>query len=105
MSKDSTYRHVSSSPDKCIGDRQAICKFARHAKVAEFELTLAIDQNVAGLDVSMHDAVCFVEISKAADYHVCHSGTNRVRNWPPSLVNLVQRAVMIGRISIYPSYR
>ena len=53
----SFWRHVTSGPNKSIG--HGINKLSRDSKIANFDFTLAVDQNVARFYVSVDDLVLF----------------------------------------------
>ena len=50
-------RHVTPGPNKSIG--HGINKLSRDSKIANFDFTLAVDQNVARFYVSVDDLVLF----------------------------------------------
>lgn len=58
----SSYRHVTSCADERMSHR--IDQLARNAKVAEFNLTRAIDQDVARFYVPMHYGVLISQVSQ-----------------------------------------
>ena len=47
------WRHVTPGSNKSIG--HGINKLSRHSKIANFDFTLAVDQNVARFYVSVDD--------------------------------------------------
>ena len=51
------WRHVTPGPNKSIG--HGINKLSRDSKIANFDFTLAVDQNIARFYVSMDDLVLF----------------------------------------------
>lgn len=58
-----TFRgHVRGSTDKGIGDR--VHGFGGDTEVAQFDIAARVDQNIGRLDITVHNAVGFVEIDQ-----------------------------------------
>ena len=61
-----TFRsHICARADKRVCDR--VVQFTTDTKVAELDLALAINQDVARFNVAVHDAVGAVEIGQASE--------------------------------------
>jgi hypothetical protein len=111
-SKEWTYAHIRASPDKRI--RHAVDEFARHAKVANLDLPMRVEEDVARLDVfsshrmfvstsrgsgekkagrtSVHDLMDLVQIVQSRHDRQRNLRQDRFRNRPNVLVDVVEGA-------------
>ena len=58
MSRDALGRHVVGGTDECVGIALG-AEFAADAKVAEFDLPIAAEEDVGGFDICEKGSVCF----------------------------------------------
>jgi hypothetical protein len=87
---DSLWCHVGASADE--GVCHTVLQFTAYTEVAKLDLTLAIDQDVRRLDVTVHDPVCLVEVREASKNGLCDFAQNIDSDWTEVLRYAVKRA-------------
>lgn len=89
-SADALGRHVALAANVGFGD--AGHEVPGHAKVADLDLSVGVDQDVGGLDVAVDDVVVIFERLEAEDRGVCNLAQDVF--WDPPRVQLVDAAAV-----------
>lgn len=65
----SLWSHVGACSDEGIGD--GIVELTGDAKITELNLSSGVDENVGGFDITVHDAMGAVQVSKTGQHCLC----------------------------------
>ena len=82
--------HVGGCTNKGVGDR--VDQLSGNTKIAKLDVALGVDENVGGLDVSVHDMVLGVEVREATECGFGDLSENIDTNGTENTGDAVERA-------------
>lgn len=90
--------HVGGCTHKGVGDR--VNQLSGNTKIAKLDVALGVDEDVGGLDVSVHDVVLGVEVREAAECSFGNLSEDINANWTEHTGDTVERATYPRSVSM-----